>query len=250
MTVFAIIGGSGLYQFPGATALQQHAIHTPYGEASALVSELTLGGVRFFFLPRHGREHQVPPHKINYRANIAALQLLGVTDVIACNAVGGIGPGCGPGALLLPDDLLDYSYGREHTFSDGSTPVVSHIDFTEPYTAALRQRLAGSAAALQIPVQYGGTYACTQGPRLETPAEIRRLQRDGCAVVGMTGMPEAALARELQLNYASVCVVANWAAGLSSEPLTLEAMHGVLQGAMATLSRLLQHTLTEPAHTD
>jgi 5'-methylthioinosine phosphorylase len=201
------------------------------------------------FLPRHGEGHTVPPHRINYRANLFALRELGVSAVLAVNAVGGIHKKMGPGGIAVPDQIIDYTSGREHTFFDGSiteltsadqfTASVTHIDFTEPYDARLRALLTDSANALGIPVWARGVYAATQGPRLETPAEVRRLRRDGCDMVGMTGMPEAALARELNLPYACIALSVNWAAGLSNDVITMEGIRQVLAEGMSDIHRIL-----------
>ncbi len=213
MSRIAIIGGSGFYSLAGAPAPAGPALATPYGPTSAPIATGNLAGREILFLPRHGVGHRIPPHQVNYRANLWALQQAGAEFVVALAAVGGIGAAFGPGVLAVPDQLVDYTYGREQTYSDGSGEAVVHIDFTRPYCAHLRRALlaAGRAAGLD-PVD-GGTYAATQGPRLETAAEVVRLERDGCDLVGMTGMPEAALARELGLCYACGAFVVNWAAG-------------------------------------
>jgi 5'-methylthioinosine phosphorylase len=209
----AIIGGSGFSALAGSPVPPGPGIDTPYGETSAPIAKGCLAGREILFLPRHGVGHRIPPHRVNYRANLWALKEVGAEFVVALAAVGGISTAFGPGVLAVPDQLIDYTYGREQTFSDGSGDAVFHIDFTHPYSDQLRQALliAGRAAGLD-PVD-GGTYAATQGPRLETAAEVVRLERDGCDLVGMTGMPEAALARELGLRYACCAFVVNWAAG-------------------------------------
>jgi purine nucleoside phosphorylase len=197
------------------------------------------GSQRVAFLARHGDGHVLPPHRINYRANIASLDALGVTHVVALAAVGGIAPDCAAGSLVLPDQLIDYTEGRSRSFFEGDDGRVVHVDFTQPYDLSLREGLKRAAARVSEPVVFGGTYGCTNGPRLETAAEIRRMARDGCTVVGMTGMPEAALARERGLSYASLCVVANAAAGLGDEPLTMDAILAVLRNAMGKAMRVL-----------
>ena len=240
----AIIGGTGLDQFDALDVVEQQAIDTPYGKPSAPLTLARLAGREVIFLPRHGADHAVPPHFINYRANLSALKLVGVSRVIAVNAVGGIRQDLGPCQLCVPDQLVDYTYGREHTFFTGADAGLEHIDFTYPYTESLRQLLLSTAAYNGIELSGQATYGATQGPRLETAAEVLRLKRDGCDVVGMTGMPEAALARELELDYASLCLVVNWAAGLSEELVTMDIIVNNLQAGMGQVRTLLQHTLS------
>jgi 5'-methylthioinosine phosphorylase len=194
------------------------------------------------FIARHARDHRVPPHRINYRANIWALREAGASQIIAVAAVGGIAPECPPGMLVVPDQLIDYTSGRESTFFDGTDNKVVHVDFTEPYDASLRKALAGGARRLGLPLLEGGVYGCTNGPRLETAAEITRMARDGCTLVGMTGMPEAVLARELALPYACLAVVANAAAGLaaSSQSVSIEAIMATLARSITDVRRLLE----------
>ena len=211
--MLAIIGGSGLDQFTGLSAATRRVVRTPYGEPSSAITTGTLGGREVMFLARHGYGHTIPPHRINYRANLWALHELGAREVVAVATVGGIGASFVPGSLAVPDQIVDYSHGREATFFDGSARGVTHIDFTQPYGEELRERILRAAALAQVAVHDGGVYGCTQGPRLETAAEINRLARDGCDMVGMTGMPEAALARELGMQYAAIAVVVNHAAG-------------------------------------
>ena len=238
----AVIGGSGFYQLSALTNSSLHIIETPYGDAH--VEQGLVSGSPVIFMMRHGGGHKLPPHKVNYRANIWALNKLGVQSIIAINAVGGIGELCGPGIIAIPDQLIDYSYGRDHTFADELTDELNHIEFAEPYSPALRQRLITAAQILSLEIQTSGCYACTQGPRLETAAEIERLKRDGNTLVGMTAMPEAALARELAIDYASVCIVANWGAGLSDEPITLEDIHRVLNNAVDKVQGLVESVLS------
>lgn len=239
MTTLAIIGGTGLEQLDGFSLLQSHVTETPYGDPSGDVQEGRLGHARLLFLHRHGSPRAIPPHRVNYRANLWALRELGATHVLAVNAVGGISAGMRPGRLVVPDQVIDYTWGREHTIDSGDSGALQHIDFTDPYDAALRQCVLEAAVREGIPHAAGGVHAVTQGPRLETAAEIRRLARDGCDVVGMTGMPEASLAREMALAYASVCMVVNAAAGLDDQPLTLEMMRGTLQQEASVVGRLL-----------
>ncbi|WP_051362171.1 S-methyl-5'-thioinosine phosphorylase [Solimonas soli] len=211
----AVIGGTGMNQWPGLAIERRVALDTPYGAPSAALLEGTVYGVRAIFLARHGEGHKIPPHGINYRANLWALHQAGVKSVIAIAAVGGIAPWFLPGEIAVPSDLIDYTYGREHTYSDGSpSSELHHVEFSEPYAPRLRQRLIDAAKAAATPLAGEGVLAVTQGPRLESVAEIRRLAKDGCDMVGMTGMPEAALARELGLDYACLAVSVNWAAGV------------------------------------
>jgi len=209
----ALIGGTGLYRFPGLEAAERHAVDTPYGHPSDSVVVGRLGDQRIAFLARHGESHTIPPHRVNYRANVWALHHLGARRVIGVNAVGGIRADMGPRTLVVPDQLIDYTHGRITSFCDVEGVEVRHIDFSEPYSAGLRSELVAAAAKAGVAVVDGGCYGATQGPRLETRAEIARMRRDGCDLVGMTGMPEAALARELDCDYACLALVANWAAG-------------------------------------
>jgi len=236
---YAVIGGTGLSRLPDVTVDRREAMTTPYGSPSADLTFGALAGQRIVFLARHGDRHTIPPHRINYRANIHALKQAGVTHIIAVAAVGGIDELAAPAAIVLPDQLIDYSYGREHTFSDGTQDQVTHIDFTEPYTSSLRAALLQAGASAGLSIINGGVYGCTQGPRLETPAEIARMARDGCTLVGMTGMPEAALAREAGIAYACVAVVANWAAGVTDAGITMPEIHANLEQGMTDVGLLL-----------
>lgn len=277
----AIIGGSGLDTLPGFEVHETRVVETAYGTPSAPLSLGLLDGQPVAFLPRHGSGHQVAPHAINYRANIAALAKSGITQILACCAVGGISEAMAPRAVVLPDQIIDYTWGREHTFVGGAGPEcegIAHIDFSEPFCPALRAALCASAAELATasevnvsgatasevadsgatasevtasekastsvpPVVVYGCYGATQGPRLETPAEIRRLARDGCDLVGMTGMPEAALAREAGLGYAMLAIVANRAAGLEDADLTIEDILANIEAARTCVLDLLIATV-------
>lgn len=239
MSKIALIGGTGLNRLEGLDIVREHEVQTPWGECSHRVQQGRFHDSDVFFLARHGVPHQIPPHRINYRANIWALRELGVTKIIGVNAVGGIERSWPPGFIALPDQLIDYTYGREHTFYDGSDGELQHIDFTEPYNPDLRQQLIAAAQQIGLKCSTTGTYAATQGPRLETAAEVRRLHQDGCDIVGMTGMPEAALAAELGLAYAAVCLVVNAAAGLGEEPITEAAMHDILDNKIGVIGELL-----------
>ena len=219
--MFGILGGSGLTSFAGLEIDRREVVRTPWGEPSGPVTIGRIDNVPVAFLPRHGHGHTIPPHAINYRANIHALKMIGVEGVIAVASVGGVRDDMQPGAIALLDQLLDYTWGRESTYFDGPDRPVTHIDFTLPYDPALRARLMDVARKVGHPVIDGGCYACMQGPRLETAAEINRVERDGADVVGMTLMPEAALARELELPYAALGVVVNHAAGRGDSKLAI-----------------------------
>jgi len=231
----AIIGGTGLYAFPGLGDIERREASTRWGAPSAPIVIGTLSGQRVAFLARHGEAHSLAPHRINFRANIAALHELGARRIVGINAVGGIRADMGPRVLVVPDQLIDYTCGRPSSFCDGEGEAVLHIDFSEPYSAALRADLLAASRKAGVDVVDGGCYAATQGPRLETNAEIARLRRDGCDLVGMTGMPEAALARELEIEYACLALVANWAAGCDPEAATIsiEEIHAHLAAATA-----------------
>lgn len=240
MTRLAIIGGSGLTELNGLEISRRQMQQTPYGPPSAQLVFGNLAGREVVFLPRHGSPHVIPPHLVNYRANIRALKDNGIDCIIAVNAVGGITDNMPPGRLVIPDQIIDYTYGRPHTFFGENNDAVTHVDFTSPYSESLRQSLISAARVAGLEYTAGGTYGATQGPRLETAAEIRRMEQDGCNLVGMTGMPEAALARELELDYASVCVVANWAAGKSGGIITMENIEKCLQKGIKDVCRLLE----------
>lgn len=243
MTVYAIIGGTGLTQLDGLTIRQSLAVNTPYGAPSGDIHVGEYAGREVMFLARHGHPHRFPPHKVNYRANIWALKQAGAEAILAVNAVGGIHPDMGTGHFCVPHDLVDYTSGRDHTFFADDLEHVTHIDFSFPYSAPLRARLIAALAAEGCAHSDFGVYACTQGPRLETVAEIARLERDGCDIVGMTGMPEAALARELELEYACLALVVNPAAGKSAAVITMakieQALHDGIGKVKATLARVL-----------
>ena len=248
MKKIGIIGGSGFCCFDELTVENRIGCTTAWGEPS---SPLIVGSfenttdeqVEVIFLPRHGEEHQLPPHKVNYRANIAALKEQKVSAVYAVNVVGGINMEMCPGDLVIPDQVIDYTWGREHTYSDGTGDgidnTVQHIDFTDPYDQTLRNNLLQQAIKLGLHVHAGGVYGATQGPRLETAAEISRMQRDGCDIVGMTGMPEAALARELNIPYGCLALVVNMAAGLGDKEITMAQIHKIIDDRMVQVRQLL-----------
>jgi 5'-methylthioinosine phosphorylase len=219
--MLAIIGGTGLTQLDNLEITRRLIVRTPYGEPSQPLIFGKIEGRDVVFLARHGNGHTIPPHEVNYRANISALHLQGVTEIAAVATVGGIHKDLTPGAIALPHQIIDYTHGRKNTYFDGIDLPVKHIDFTEPYCANMRAKWQQAAKELGEPLVATGVYATTQGPRLETAAEINRLERDGATMVGMTGMPEAALARELGISYAAICPVANHAAGRG------DSVHGI-----------------------
>ncbi|HHM05271.1 MAG TPA: S-methyl-5'-thioinosine phosphorylase [Gammaproteobacteria bacterium] len=248
MTALAIIGGTGLTALKSLAITRREMVHTPFGEPSGPLTFGELSGKEVVFLPRHGSAHTIPPHKINYRANIWALHHAGVRRVVAVAAVGGISAALDGGDIVVPDQVVDYTWGRDSTFFEEGLSQVTHIDFTDPYSETLRQALLDAGSQAGVPLVAGGIYGCTQGPRLETAAEINRMERDGCTLVGMTGMPEAALARELELDYACCAVVVNKAAGRGKGPITMEEIEHTLDSAMEKVRRLLEQFLARGAH--
>ncbi|WP_203140672.1 S-methyl-5'-thioinosine phosphorylase [Marinobacter mangrovi] len=239
-----IIGGTGLTQLDGLEMTGERRVETPWGEPSAPLVMGRLGGVPVVFLARHGDPHCIPPHQVNYRANLWALRDAGVKSVVGVNAVGGIHAAMGPAQIVVPDQLIDYTWGRPSTYFEGDLDHVTHIDFTDPYTERLREALKAAALDSGVHCIDFGVYAATQGPRLETAAEVRRLERDGCDLIGMTGMPEAVLAAELELEYACLALVVNWAAGKSDHIITMDDIQAAIDkgmsGVRATLTRFLQ----------
>lgn len=246
MKTIAIIGGTGLTEFAELTNVKCHAqdsslLDLGLGSPSSDITEAIFNGTRLLFLSRHGHPRALPPHKINYRANLLALQALGANEIIAVNAVGGISTHAEAGHLVVPDQLIDYTHGRDNTFFDGVFRPLDHVEFSYPYDEDLRQRIITALDTLNFPLGYSqrGVYGVTQGPRLETIAEIKRLEQEGCDVVGMTGMPEAVLARELKIPYASVCLVVNPAAGKTSQEIALAEIHAVLTQGMVEIKQLI-----------
>jgi len=239
--VYAIIGGSGLAKLTALESPRRQVMRTPYGAPWGALTFGRLGGADVVFLARHGYGHTLAPHEINYRANIWALKELKVEGVISVATVGGIRADLGPGVLALPDQIIDYTHSRKATYFEGSETPVIHVDFTLPYSMPLRAALLAAAARCGEPLIDGGVYACTQGPRLETAAEIERIARDGGDMVGMTGMPEAVLAREAGLAYATLGVVVNHAAGrgTSKEAILLEELDRVLNVSVTRAVRIL-----------
>jgi 5'-methylthioinosine phosphorylase len=240
--MLAIIGGSGLTQLANLEVGKRKLARTPYGEPSGALTYGRIGNTDVVFLARHGYGHTIAPHEVNYRANLWALKDAGAGEVVSVASVGGIRNDIWPGTLLLPDQVIDYTWGRPSTYFEGPGSPVHHIDFTEPYSAKLRSRILAAAGAIGERINDGGVYAATQGPRLETAAEINRLERDGADIVGMTGMPEAALAREINLEYATIAVVANYAAGRgdSEHAVPLDKIQAVLDEAMRRVRRIIE----------
>jgi 5'-methylthioinosine phosphorylase len=246
----AVIGGTGLYKLASLGEVEALEGDTIYGTPSAPVRIGLIGGRRVAFMARHGEGHSVPPHKINYRANLRRLADLGATRILAINAVGGITPACGPRVVAVPDQIIDYTWGRIGTICEEADTEVLHVDFGEPYSTSLRAAVLDAGRRAGVALLDGGCYGATQGPRLETRAEIARMRRDGCDLVGMTGMPEAGLAREMKLDYACLALVANWAAGCGVEVLgapapeiTLEEVLANVEAATAGLPALLEALL-------
>ena len=239
--MYAIIGGSGLAKLTALEAPRRQVMRTPYGEPSGALTFGRLAGADVVFLARHGYGHTLAPHEINYRANIWALKELKVEAVVSVATVGGIRADLGPGVLVLPHQIIDYTHSRKSTFFEGSENPVIHADFTIPYAPPLRAALLAAAARCGEPLVDGGVYACTQGPRLETAAEIERIARDGGDMEGMTGMPEAVLAREAGLAYATLGVVVNHAAGLGSskDAILLEELDRVMDVTVTRAVRIL-----------
>lgn len=242
--MLGIIGGSGLTQLENLEITQRKVVRTPYGDPSGALTFGRIKNHEVVFLPRHGSGHTIAPHEVNYRANLWALHSLGVKDVVSVATVGGIHPDLEPGSIVIPDQIIDYTWGRKATYFDGNTgkPVV-HMDFTWPYCDCMRAFCIEACRAAGEVFVDGGVYAAVQGPRLETAAEITRLERDGATMVGMTGMPEAALAKEIGLCYAAVTVVANHAAGRgnSAKAITYEEVAAVLDQAMRRVRGVLEH---------
>ncbi len=245
MSLIGIIGGTGLYQLEGFSLKEQVWAETPFGEPSSMLSFSNYAGRDVVFLARHGNPHRIAPHLINYRANLFALKESGVQAIIAINAVGGIHPELGPQAIAIPDQIIDYTYGRDATLFDGChIESVEHVDFSYPYDAGIRAKLLEASRLCNLKVLDGGTYGATQGPRLETAAEIQRMKRDGCDMVGMTGMPEAIIARELSVPFASLALSVNWAAGLSDNLITQEDIASAVEQGMSKVHQILTRFVT------
>ena len=239
--MLAIIGGSGLTQLANLEVTHREVMRTPYGDPSGAVIFGQLGGQPVAFLARHGYGHTIPPHEVNYRANLWALHKIGASGVVSVASVGSIRADLKPGDIVIPHQLIDYTWGRKSTYHEGCGVAVRHVDFTDPYDPALRQRLIEAAARAGMTVSDAAVYAVTQGPRLETAAEIDRFERDGADLVGMTAMPEAVLARELGLPYAAINLVANYAAGRadSRHGISFDAIEQVLQESMGRVRTII-----------
>jgi 5'-methylthioadenosine phosphorylase len=247
--MLAIIGGSGLTQLACLDIDRREVVRTPFGEPSGALTHGRIGQQQVVFLARHGHGHKIPPHRVNYRANTWALvKAAGATGIISVASVGGIRADLGPGTLVVPHQLIDYTSGRPATFFDGGEAPVVHVDFTEPYDRQLRERLLCAGEAARMAVSGTAVYAATQGPRLESAAEINRLERDGADIVGMTGMPEASLARELETPYAAICVVANWGAGRgdSAGAIPFDRIEAVLQESLGRVRSVIEHLCAVP----
>ncbi|MEW8268285.1 MAG: S-methyl-5'-thioinosine phosphorylase [Candidatus Thiodiazotropha sp.] len=243
MTKLAIIGGTGLDEIPDLEITHREVCHTPFGEPSAALTHGTISGHQVVFLPRHGASHMIPPHLVNYRANLWSLRHVGIQTILGVAAVGGISAAMAPGRIVIPDQIIDYTFGRDHTIFDSDLSHVTHIDFTKPYCEGLRQALLEAGRLSSVNPVAGGTYGATQGPRLETAAEILRMERDGCDIVGMTGMPEAALAREFNLCYASCAVISNWAAGKMDSTIDMSEIEKNLVKGMEQVKSLFVELL-------
>jgi 5'-deoxy-5'-methylthioadenosine phosphorylase len=239
MSNIAIIGGSGLTELPGLEIINKIELDTPWGKPSAPITVTKINGIEVLFLPRHGNPHIIPPHKVNYRANLWALHENNISEIIAVNAVGGITEAMTPCRIVIPDQLIDYTHSRADTFHEENLSEVKHIDFTHPYSNALRQKLIDAASDSKLDVVATGTYAVTQGPRLETAAEVKRLEIDGNDIVGMTSMPEASLARELDIEYACCGLVVNWAAGKTDDIITMEIIENNLNEGLGKIQSLI-----------
>ncbi|HSH86269.1 MAG: S-methyl-5'-thioinosine phosphorylase [Methylophilus sp.] len=245
--MLGIIGGTGLTELTNLNISKRLIVRTPYGKPSQPLVFGEINGKEVVFLARHGGGHTIPPHAVNYRANIWALHSIGVTDLLAVATVGGISQNLIPGDIVLPHQILDYTYGRDNTYHDGVELPVRHIDFTQPYTQTMRERCQKAAADAGCALVEGGVYACVQGPRLETAAEIDRYERDGATIVGMTGMPEAVLARELGVAYAAICPVANFAAGRgdSAQAIHFDQVMPLLQQTMEKVKCVIAQCLSD-----
>ena len=232
-----LIGGTGLTELDRDAATLE--IDTPYGAPSAPLRVVNSGSVRLLFLARHGSPHRIPPHRVNYRANLWAMREAGADRVLAVSAVGGLREPYVPGALAAADQLIDYTSGREHTYSDTAEAPLVHVDFTWPYEGPLRRMLLKAAQNADLELLDGGCIGVFQGPRLESAAEIRKALRDGCDMAGMTSLPEAGLARELGIDYAGLGVVSNWGAGLGGSPISEDEIEATLREPMSRARRLV-----------
>jgi 5'-methylthioadenosine phosphorylase len=245
-----LIGGSGLYEIEGLEITKEVSISTPYGEPSSVYKIGTIGAKEIVFLPRHGIPHSIPPHKINYRANIWGFKSLGVERIISVSAAGGIKKDLSPGDIILLDQIIDMTYGaRESTFYDKDRVV--HIDFTNPYCPEMRDFIVKSSKNIGLPIKTAGTYICVNGPRLETAKEIQFFSMIGADVVGMTAMPEASLARELEMCITGISVVTNYAAGISEKKLTTTEVVETMKNSLDRIKSLVKEVIMHipPART-
>lgn len=249
--MLAVIGGTGLSQIEGFKSAGFKRVATPFSKKRIVVELCQQEDQTVAFLPRHGKDHQIPPHKINYRANLWALQMIGVTKIVAINAVGGIHPETGPSNFVLPDQIIDYTHGRSQTFFEDDLEFVTHIDFTYPFSNRVREAIkvafdtVNSAQKSNKKLYDSGVYACMQGPRLETAAEVRRLKQDGCDIVGMTGMPEAALARELKIDYGMLALSVNWAAGLEDKEILMSDIEACVKEGMSFVLEVIKELVAQ-----
>jgi len=239
----AILGGTGLTTLAGLNITERVDVNTRFGKPSGPISYGELFGKKIVFLPRHGYEHTIPPHKINYRANMLALKEAGAKRIVSIAAVGGINAAFEPGSVVIPDQIIDYTWSRKHTIFEDDLQRVTHIDFTYPYSESLRQIILDAADAVKVNVASKAVYAVTQGPRLETAAEIDRLERDGCDIVGMTAMPEAALARELELDYAACAIIVNLAAGRGEGEISMSEIELHVKTGTSSIGKILEKLL-------
>lgn len=247
--MLAVIGGTGLTQLSNLEETRREVVRTPFGEPSGALTFGRIGCQEVVFMARHGYGHTIPPHRVNYRANLWALaKSAGARGIVSVASVGGIRADLAPGMVIMPDQIIDYTWGRNVTYQENGAETVIHIDFTEPYDAALRQELFQAAERAGETVLDGGVYGATQGPRLETAAEVNRMERDGVDLVGMTGMPEACLAKELGVPYAAMCVVANWAAGRgdSAHAISFASIEEVLHQSLGRVRRIIEHVCIKP----
>jgi 5'-methylthioadenosine phosphorylase len=247
--MLGIIGGTGLTQLANLEITHRRVARTPWGEPSGALTFGRICGQEVVFLARHGYGHTIPPHEVNYRANLWALKDHGVDRVVSVATVGGIHRELIPGALIIPNQIIDYTHSRAATYFVQSDKPVTHVDFTYPYCEAMRAALLQAAENAGIRLRVDGVYGAVQGPRLETAAEINRMERDGADMVGMTGMPEAYLARELGLCYAAVGAVVNHAAGrgLSADGIQMEEIQAVVGEVMQQVRHLLEQLVTDDA---
>ena len=236
--MLAVIGGSGVYGLDGLEAGRRAQVDTKYGRTSGELVTGEIAGRPVAFIARHGEDHSIAPHLVNYRANVEALRIAGANRVLAVCTVGSIDATLLPGTFAVPDQIVDYTWGRAHTLHEPGE-AIPHVDFTDPYTPSWRAEVVDALKSTDVRFADGATYAAVQGPRFETSAEIHRFRNDGCTIIGMTGMPEAALAREAGLDYAAICPVANLAAGLSEVELTAEEVFSAVSPMLEPIEAIV-----------